>query len=181
MRCAFSLPSKRYSPRIGKMYGSGNHPFKKVSERFEHKPSHILLYFYVLLYNKKIILSALLCLYSSNDFTLKFLLHNVLSLLPNPQFLLVSGNNEFSTFFMRPSMHIFALIVPGLFSFSTRPTCKCLLRDINARAVANPTIPPPTTIIWTGFILVGVNYVFPKQTNKIIIILTFNIIVNIIC
>lgn len=25
-RCAFSLPSKRYSPRIGKMYGSALHP-----------------------------------------------------------------------------------------------------------------------------------------------------------
>lgn len=25
-RCAFSLLSKRYSPRIGKMYGSGLHP-----------------------------------------------------------------------------------------------------------------------------------------------------------
>jgi len=26
MRCAFSLPSKRYSPRIGKMYGSALQP-----------------------------------------------------------------------------------------------------------------------------------------------------------
>lgn len=29
MRCAFSLPSKRYSPLIGKIYGSGLHPVFK--------------------------------------------------------------------------------------------------------------------------------------------------------